>query len=153
MKLLPKLLCVAACACAFAVVLVACAGNSSSATSSASFASASASASGGSSAASSSDSQTADDEAVTALYQKALAGEGIVNTFITDKIYDGKISDDAAAEECIKGMIGRLGGDKTTELEINSVRPVEDGMTVYTFTQRAGEVLVYGSTRCSWPWR
>ena len=140
MKLLPKLLCVSAMV-ALAVALTACGGNSS-----ASSASASASTSGASSAASASASQSASDEAAAAVYQKALAGEDIVNTFITENLPNGKIADDAAAEKCVMGMIDRLGGDKTTELEINSVRPVEDGMTTYTFTQRAGGVLVYGST-------
>ena len=109
MKLLPKLLCVSAMV-ALAVALTACGGNSS-----ASSASASASASGASSAASASASQSAADEAAAAVYQKALAGEDIVNTFITENLPNGKIADDAAAEKCVMGMIDRLGGDKYVE--------------------------------------
>ena len=89
---------------------------------------------------------SAEDQAKLAAYQQASAGEGIVNTFITDKFYDGKVTDEASAEKCVMSVINRLGGDDKTELEIISVRPIESGLTVATFQQRVGGILVYGST-------
>ncbi len=121
---------------ALAATLAACGGNSAT-SSSASSASASAS------AVSASSGPTEEEQAVQ---MQALTGEGIVNTFITEKFCDHKVTNEKEAEACVKDMIDRIGGDQTTEFELTSIRPNEDGMTVITFTQRAGEMMVFGST-------
>lgn len=83
-----------------------------------------------------------------AIQLAAVLGENnvFVNTFITEKFCDHKVTNEEEAEACVKKMIDRIGGDKTTELELKSVRPNEDGMTVVTFTQRTGQMMVFGST-------
>ena len=88
----------------------------------------------------------ASEQAKEAAYQRATEGKGIVNTFITDKFYDGKVTDEASAEKCVMSIIDRLGGNDKTELELNSVRATEGGLKVVTLQQRVGGVLVYGST-------
>ena len=85
-------------------------------------------------------------QAREAVYQQAAEGEGMVNTFITDKFYDGKITDEASAEKCVMSIIDRLGGNDKTELEPNSTRATEGGLKVVTFQQRVGGVFVHGST-------
>ena len=92
------------------------------------------------------DSQTAAGEGEEAVYLRASEGDGIVNAFIGERFYDGKVTDENEAEECVKSVLDRIGGDETTELEINSVRPTADGNKVVIFSQRAGGVLVYGAT-------
>ncbi len=81
-----------------------------------------------------------------AVYAQAGHGDGIINTFIGEKLSDEKIKDQDDALKCIKSVFDRIGGDETTELLLESIRPNDQGMAVVTFTQRAGEMLVYGAT-------
>ena len=139
MRKLTVLLCMAV-TFVLAATLVACGGGTASSAGSAS----TSSAGSASSASASATSGPTDEE--QAVHMQAITGEGIVNTFIAEKFCDHKVTNEEEATSCVKEMIGRIGGNETTELEINSVRPNEDGMTVVTFTQRAGEMMVFGST-------
>ncbi|MDO4796789.1 MAG: M4 family metallopeptidase [Coriobacteriales bacterium] len=131
MRRLTVLLCTAV-SIVLAATLVACGGNANSPADNAS-----------SESASTSSGPTEEEQAV---HMQAITGEGIVNTFIAEKFCDHKVTNEEEAEACVKEMIGRIGGNETTELELTSIRPNEDGMTVVTFTQRAGEMMVFGST-------
>lgn len=84
-----------------------------------------------------------DEEKAT--LKRASNGEGVVNTFIDEKFYDGSVTNEAEAEACVKSVLDRIGGDETTELVPESVRPNEDGMTVVTFVQRVGGAIVCGA--------
>ena len=85
-------------------------------------------------------------EAEQSVHMQAISGDGIVNTFIAEKFCDHKVTNKEEADACVKEMVDRIGGNKTTELELNSIRPNAESMTVYTYTQRAGEMMVFGST-------
>lgn len=88
----------------------------------------------------------ADQEAVNAETTKALSGKGVVSTFIGEPFYDGKVTNEDEAIAAVESVMDRIGGDETTRLEINAVRPTETGTTYYTLRQRSGEVLVIGAS-------
>ena len=80
-----------------------------------------------------------------AIIMQAYNGEGVLNTFIGEKLSDEKITTPLDAYNFVLSMKDRIGGDETTELELYSIRQNEDGMTVITFSQQAGSLLVYGA--------
>ena len=80
-----------------------------------------------------------------AVLERAASGEGLVSTFIAERFYEGSVADEVEAEACVKSVFDRIGGDETTELVLESVRPNENGMTVVTFVQRVGGAIVCGA--------
>lgn len=79
-------------------------------------------------------------------YNKALEPEGLVSTFIGEKFYDQKITNEEEALAAVKSVYDRIGADDTTDLKITAIRPTETGTTYYVFNQKAGDVLVYGAS-------
>ena len=79
-------------------------------------------------------------------YTQTTNSDGFVNTFISEPFCDDKITDEEAAYNCVMSVIDRIGGSSTTELELDYIQPNENGMTVVSYSQRAGQMLVYGST-------
>lgn len=79
-------------------------------------------------------------------YKKVLDPDGIVSTFIGEKFYDQKITDEQSALAAAKSVYDRIGADDTTDLEITAIRPTETGTTYYVFNQVAGDVLVHSAS-------
>ena len=79
-------------------------------------------------------------------YDKVFQPDNIVSTFIDEKFYDQKVTDETTALAAVKSVYGRIGADDTTELQATAVRPTETGTTYYIFNQVAGDVLVYGAS-------
>ncbi|MEE3491949.1 M4 family metallopeptidase [Ruminococcus sp.] len=79
-------------------------------------------------------------------YTQTTNSDGFVNTFISEPFCDDKITDEEAAYNCVMSVIDRIGGSSSTELELDYIQPNENGMTVVSYSQRAGQMLVYGST-------
>ncbi len=76
---------------------------------------------------------------------QAYNGDGIINTFIGEKLSDKKIITEEEAYDFVMSMIDRIGGDSTTELELAYTRQNANGMAIVTFSQQAGPMLVYGA--------
>ena len=66
-----------------------------------------------------------------------------VTTMIDEPFYEN-VKDEDAALEAMGSVMDRLGCDDTTRLVLDTIRPTEDGLTVYTFLQLAGDLAVYG---------
>ena len=131
--------------------LAACGGSSTSGSAASSGSGSAASAASGSAASAEASGSAAGPQSTftdeeMAVYNQANNGDGIVNTFIGEKFCDHKVTDEKSAKDCVMEVIDRIGGDSTTELVVESIRPNQDGMTVVTFSQRAGELMVYGAT-------
>ena len=67
-----------------------------------------------------------------------------VTNMIDTPFYEN-VKDEDTALEAMGSVMDRLGCDDTTRLVLDAVRPTEDGMTYYTFRQKAGDLAVYGS--------
>ena len=72
-----------------------------------------------------------------------LDGSESITRMIDEPFYEN-VKDEDAALEAMGSVMDRLGCDDTTRLVLESVRPTEDGMTYYTFKQKAGDLAVYG---------
>lgn len=90
--------------------------------------------------------QEASEDERQAAYDDALEGNGVVSTFIGEEFYDGTVKSQEDALKAVQSVYNRIGADDTTTLEITAVRPTEDGVTYYVFSQRAGDVLVHGAS-------
>lgn len=66
-----------------------------------------------------------------------------VTTMIDEPFYEN-VKDEDAAIEAMGSVMEKLGCDDTTYLVLDSVRATEDGLTVYTFRQQAGDLAVTG---------
>ena len=66
-----------------------------------------------------------------------------VTAMITEPFYEN-VTDEEAALDAMGSVMDRLGCDDTTRLALDTVRCTEDGLTVYTFRQMAGDIAVYG---------
>ena len=66
-----------------------------------------------------------------------------VTTMIDTPFYEN-VKDEDTAIKAMESVKDRLGCDDTTRLVLDSVQSTEDGMTVYTFRQKAGDLAVYG---------
>ena len=66
-----------------------------------------------------------------------------VTTMIDEPFYEN-VTDEAAALDAMGSVAEQLGCDDTTILVLDTVRSTEDGLTVYTFRQQAGDLAVYG---------
>ena len=80
-----------------------------------------------------------------AVLERASNGGGMASVFLSDLEYDGTVADEAEAEACVRSMLDRIGGDETTNLVPESIRPNENGMTVFTFVQRVGGKIACGA--------
>ncbi|MBR3245949.1 MAG: M4 family metallopeptidase [Parasporobacterium sp.] len=79
------------------------------------------------------------------LDQDAFTGKGSVTKFIGEPFYDGKIQTDEDAYEAVSSVLEEIGGDESTQLQLKSSQPTEDGITYYIFSQVADLIDVYGS--------
>ena len=79
-------------------------------------------------------------------YDTAFNPTGVVSTFIGEKFYDQKVTDEESALAAVKSAYSRIGADDTTELQATAIRPTETGTTYYIFNQVAGDVLVHGAS-------
>ena len=68
-----------------------------------------------------------------------LTGSESVTGMIDTPFYEN-VTDEETALEAIGSVMDRLGCDETTKLVPDSVRPTEDGLTYYTFRQKAGDL-------------
>ena len=66
-----------------------------------------------------------------------------VTTMIDEPFYEN-VTDENAALDAMGSVTEQLGCDDTTILVLDTVRSTEDGLTVYTFRQQAGDLAVYG---------
>ena len=66
-----------------------------------------------------------------------------VTAMIDEPFYEN-VTDEAAALDAMGSVAEQLGGDDTTVLVLDTIRSTEDGLTVYTFRQQAGDLAVYG---------
>ena len=66
-----------------------------------------------------------------------------VTTMIDEPFYEN-VTDEDTALDAMGSVMDRLGCDDTTRLVLDTVRSTEDGLTVYTFRQQAGDLAVYG---------
>ncbi len=119
---------------ALVLALTACGANAAS--------SASSSASGESASAESS----ATSGGAQAAYEQALMGRGLVLTFVGNNVADTTVANEDEALAVVKSLIERIGGDKTTELDLMTIFPTETGNTYYIFRQQAGDVMVNGAS-------
>lgn len=87
-----------------------------------------------------------EDEARDAEYQRALSAEGLVTCFIGERFYDEPIENEDDAFAAVESVVSQIGGDDTTTLELQEIRPTETGTTYYTFRQQAGDVVVHGAS-------
>ncbi len=78
--------------------------------------------------------------------ERALTGDGIVTSFISEQFYDGVINSEDDALDAVNSVIDRIGGDKTTEFVFDAIDRTEDGIDFYTFRQAVGTISVYGAT-------
>ena len=99
-----------------------------------------------SSSASEASSQASAEAPTTEQYQTVFDPTNIVSTFIGDKFYDQKVTNEDEALAAVKSAYDRIGADDTVDLEISAVRPTETGTTYYIFNQKAGDVLVHGAS-------
>ncbi|MCR4839420.1 MAG: M4 family metallopeptidase [Eubacterium sp.] len=76
----------------------------------------------------------------------AITGEGIVNTFLSENISDEVIKDENDALKVIQGVMDKIGGDSTTVLQAETIRPTDADLTYYTFSQFSGDVKVHGAS-------
>ena len=72
-----------------------------------------------------------------------LDSAGSVTTMIDEPFYEN-VTDENAALDAMGSVAEQLGCDDTTILVLDTVRSTEDGLTVYTFRQQAGDLAVYG---------
>ena len=72
-----------------------------------------------------------------------LNGGESVTRMIDTPFYEN-VTDIGTALEALGSVMDRLGCDDTTRLVPDAVRPTEDGMTYYSFRQKAGDLAVYG---------
>ena len=77
---------------------------------------------------------------------RALSGEGIVTSFISEQFYDGVINNEEEALDAVYSVLDRIGGDETTEFVFDALDSTEDGIDFYTFRQAVGTVSVYGAS-------
>ena len=66
-----------------------------------------------------------------------------VTTIIDEPFYEN-VKDEDTALDAMGSVTEQLGCDDTTILVLDTVRSTEDGLTVYTFRQQAGDLAVYG---------
>ena len=66
-----------------------------------------------------------------------------VTTMISEPFYEN-VTDENAALDALGSVMEQLGCDDTTQLVLDTIRPTEDGLTVYTFLQQAGDLAVNG---------
>lgn len=102
----------------------------------------------GSGSAQSSDASGSDEASETEqeAYTKALMGKELVSTFVGADITDAVVTNEDEAQKVAEGLVERMGGDKTTELDLVYVIPTETGNSYYIFQQEAGDVMVYGAS-------
>lgn len=67
-----------------------------------------------------------------------------VTTMIDEPFYEN-VKDEDTALEAMGSVMDRLGCDDTTRLVLDNVRSTEDGLTIYSFRQKAGDLAVYGA--------
>ena len=79
-------------------------------------------------------------------YNRLLLGKNLVSTFIGEKFYDKKVTNDEEALDAVKSVYDRIGADSSTNLEITAETNTETGYTYYTFNQVAGDVFVNGAS-------
>ena len=66
-----------------------------------------------------------------------------VTTMIDEPFYEN-VKDEESVLAAMGSVMDRLGCDDTSRLVLDSVRSTEDGLTVYTFRQHAGDLAVDG---------
>ena len=66
-----------------------------------------------------------------------------VTTIIDEPFYEN-VTDIDTALDAMGSVAERLGCDDTTILDLDTGRSTEDGLTVYTFRQQAGDLAVTG---------
>ena len=66
-----------------------------------------------------------------------------VTTMIDEPFYEN-VRDEDTALDAMGSVMEQLSCDDTTRLVLDTVRSTEDGLTVYTFRQQAGDLAVYG---------
>lgn len=101
---------------------------------------------GSSSASASAQAQGSGSAPTTEQYDTAFNPTGVVSTFVGEKFYDQKVTDEASALAAVKSVYSRIGADDTTDLQVTAIRPTETGTTYYIFNQVAGDVLVHGAS-------
>ena len=70
-----------------------------------------------------------------------------VTAFVAGDFYNNEvIKDENDAKAAIMSVIEKLGGDEKTVLEPLTIRPNEDGLSVYSFGQVEQDMAVYGAT-------
>ena len=74
----------------------------------------------------------------------AMLGSTPSVTGMIDTPFYENVTDEDTATEALNSVTDRLGCDESTRLVPESVRTTEDGMTYYTFRQKAGDLAVYG---------
>ena len=91
------------------------------------------------------DSSTSSANAGHSCDEAAITGNGIKTAFLSENISDQVVQSDDDALKVIQSVMGKLGGDSTTVLQIDSVRPTEKGLTYYIFSQISGDVRIKGA--------
>ena len=66
-----------------------------------------------------------------------------VTSMIDTPFYEN-VKDEDTALEAMGSVMDQLGCDETTMLVLDNVHSTEDGMTYYTFRQKAGDLAIYG---------
>ena len=65
-------------------------------------------------------------------------------TRMIDTPFYENVTDEDTALEAMGSVMDQLGCDETTMLVLDNVHSTEDGMTYYTFRQKAGDLAIYG---------
>jgi len=119
---------------AFTLALTACTGNAAS------------SASSSTSSADTSAESSSISVDTQAAYTQALSGRGLALTFVGNDVTDATVANEDEAQAIVESLVERMGGDKTTQLDVMAVFPTETGTTYYVFRQQAGDVMVNGAS-------
>ena len=77
--------------------------------------------------------------------EAAISGKGMKTAFLSENITDQIVKSDDEALKVIRSVMDKLGGDSTTALTIDSVRPTETGLTYYVFSQISGDIRIKGA--------
>ena len=93
------------------------------------------------SAASSQAAEVSEDEKA-----RVLMGSGLKTTFVSSDVTDAAVTNQEEAQTVIDGLIERMGGDSTTDLDLVSVIPTESGNSYYIFQQEADGIMVHGAS-------
>ncbi len=85
-------------------------------------------------------------EAASVETEAETEAEKEVVSFLSGDFYKKEIKDENDAKDAVMSVIDSLGGDENTSLELLTVRPNENGLSVYTFGQMNEDLAVYGAS-------